>query len=710
MNKITLQVSGMTCSACSLGLESFLKKQEHIKEVTVNLILQTATITYENPLTKKDLVRFVEEAGFSCEKRKNKTLSWKVFLIFLVLGLLLMYISMGSMFHLPVPKFLNKEISPINYVWFLLLGTIPFLFYGMDILKSGIKNFLHRTSNMDTLITFGVFVNFLYSFYEFVLVLNGNFGEVHSLYFESSAFILLFVKLGRLIDRENKNKAVDTIQNLVTITPKNGTIVKEDKEVQVPIHEINVHDKVLVKPGEVFPVDGMILEGKTHVDESLLTGESLPVLKKENSEVYAGSINYEGAVTYEALKVGKDSMISHITKLVMSSLEKKTAIEKMADKISRYFVPFIISVAFLVFLLHFFLHDFATAIKYFVTVLVVACPCALGLATPLAMVVSVGTLSKKGILVKNSDAIENLSKIENILLDKTGTLTTGKISVVHEHYEDENIPIYLSSLEKNSTHPLAIAITKQYKNFVKVKNFKNHPGLGIEGKIDNQIYYAGSSSFLQKFSLKNPYQKEEKEYTQKGYMIVYFFTKQEVLGLFALRDEIKKDMVGIIKELQKDYQVSMVTGDNEVSAHVIAFELGIQNVYAGTSPEDKEKIALDASPSLMMGDGINDAPALKAATVGVSVYGGSDVSADSSDIVFLKEDLSLIPYLFKVGKKTMKIIRENLFWAFFYNIVMIPLASGFLPITLNPMIASLAMTFSSITVALNSLRLKKISD
>ena len=710
MNKIILQVSGMTCSACSLGLERYLQKQEHIKEVAVNLILQTATITYESPLTKKDLMCFVEEAGFTCEKRKNKTLSWKTFLLFLLLGFLLMYVSMGPMFHLPIPDFLHKEISPIHYAWFLLLGTIPFLFYGIDILKSGIKNFLHGTSNMDTLITFGVFVNFCYSMYEFILVLMGNFDAVHSLYFESSAFILLFVKLGRLIDRDNKTKAVDTIQNLVTITPKKGTILKEDKEVQVLIHEVCVHDKVFVKPGEVFPVDGIVLEGKSHVDESLLTGESLPVLKKEKDKVFAGSINYEGTIIYEALKVGKDSMISHITKLVMSSLEKKSSIEKTADKMSRYFVPFILGVSFLVFLLHFFLHDFATAINYFVTTLVVACPCALGLATPLAMVVSVGTLSKKGVLVKNSDAIENLSKIENILLDKTGTLTTGKISVVHEHYIDKNVPLYLSSLEKNSTHPLAIAITKKYSDFVKVKDFKNHSGLGIEGRIDNQTYYAGSAAFLEKFSLKNPYQKEEKEYTQKGYMIVYFFTKKEVLGLFALRDEIKKDMVDIIKELQKDYQVSMVTGDNEVSARIIASLLGISNVYAGVSPEDKKRIAEETSPSLMMGDGINDAPALKAATVGVSVYGGSDVSADSSDIVFLKEDLSLIPYLFKVGKKTMKIIRENLFWAFFYNVIMIPLASGFLPITLNPMIASLAMTFSSITVALNSLRLKKISN
>ncbi len=708
MNKITLQISGMTCSACSLGLEKYIQKQPHIKEVSVNLLMQTATIVYESPVTKRDLIRFVEEAGFSCEKGKNKNLSWKTFGVFLFLGIFLMYVSMGPMLHLPVPNFLHKVIAPIYYAWFLLLGTIPFLIYGRDILKSGMKNLFHKTSNMDTLITFGVFVNFFYSLYEFILVLMGNFHEVHFLYFESSAFILLFVKLGRLIDKENKNKAVDTIQNLVTITPKTGTIFKEDKEVEVSINEISVHDKVFVKPGEIFPVDGVVLEGKSHVDESLLTGESLPVLKIEKARVYAGSINYEGSITYEALQVGKDSMISHITRLVMSSLENKSSIEKLADKISRYFVPFIIGVSFLVFFLHFFFHDFNTAIKYFVTTLVVACPCALGLATPLAMVVAVGTLSKKGILVKNSDAIENLSKVRNILLDKTGTLTTGKISVVHEHFDDENAPLYLSSLEKNSTHPLAIAITKKYSETVKVKNFKNHPGLGIEGKIENLVYYAGSVAFLEKYALKNPYQKEEAEYTKKGYMIIYLFTKKQVLGLFALRDEIKTDMVEILKELEKTYQVFMVTGDNAITARVIAEELGIQNVYASASPEDKAKIAIEASPSLMMGDGINDAPALKASTVGVSVYGGSDVSADSSDIVFLKEDLSLIPYLFKAGKKTIKIIRENLFWAFFYNIIMIPLASGFLPITLNPMIASLAMTFSSITVALNSLRLRKI--
>lgn len=707
MNKTTLQVSGMTCSACSLGLEKYIKKQKHIIDVEVNLILQTVAITYERPLTKKDLMRFVKEAGFSCDAKKNKSLSWKAFFFFLFLGLFLMYISMGHMFHLPVPDFINKETHPLNYALFLFIATIPFLFYGKDILQSGIKNLLHKTSNMDTLITFGVIVNFLYSLSELVSLYKGNIASVNNLYFESSAFILLFVKLGRLIDTENKSKAVDSLQNLVTMTPKEGRIIKEEKEYVIPINEINVHDHVMVKPGEVFPVDGIVIDGKSHVNEAFLTGESLPVLKEKKSEVLAGSMNLEGVLTYEALKVGKDSMISHITKLVMNAFTKKTSLEKNVDKISRFFVPFIITMASIFFVFHLAFHDLETAIASFVTTLVVACPCALGLATPLALVVTIGNLSKKGIFVKNSEALENLPKIKNILLDKTGTITTGEISLVHSHVKKDEALTYLCSLEKNSTHPIGVALQKESRPVVTVKNFKNHPGFGIEGKIGNTVYYAGSTKFLKTFALKNPYTKEEKDYLAKGYMIVYLFSKKEVLGLFALRDTIKKDIVKTLDNLQKDYQLCMITGDNEVTAKVIASEVHISKVFAEVTPEEKEELVINHAPALMIGDGINDAPALKAATVGVSVFGGSDVSADSSDIVFLKEDITLLQTLFRVSKKTIKIIKENLFWAFFYNLIMIPLASGFLPITLNPMIASLAMTFSSITVALNSLRLRK---
>ena len=715
MKKVVLNIEGMTCSACSNGLEKYLNKQEGIKEASVNLVLATAMIEYEDKLTKKDLERFVEEAGFKSlgekQEEKGKKKDFVLLMIFTVLGILLMYVSMGHMFGLKVPDSMNMEHSPIGYVITLLALTTPFLIYGFDIIKNGMKNLLHKMPNMDSLVGIGVVVNYLYSLVNSVLVLKGNTHAIHNLYFEASAMIILFVKLGRYIDKKNKNKAVDTIKNLVTITPKNGVILREGKSVTVTINEIKKGDIVVCKPGEKIAVDGTVTKGITHTDESFITGESKPVKKEIGDNVIAGSINYDGYIEYEAERIGKDSSISNIVKMVVEATNTKAPIARLADKISGYFVPAIFVIALLSFLLNLIVTTtLSSSILSLVSVLVVACPCALGLATPLAMVVSIGGCSKNGILVKSSESLESVNKIDTVVFDKTGTLTKGKLTIVDKKCEEEEMKI-LQSLESKSYHPLAKSVCATSKEVYEVSNFEEIAGMGIQGKIQGNMYFAGNHKFVQSKKVENDLEQEEKEFTQKGESIIYLFTEEKVLAIVGLADEIKPEMKETIQKLQeKKKRVVMLTGDNENTANNIAQSLGIKEVISNVSPKEKlEKIKeLNKKQScLMVGDGINDSPALKAATIGVSVANGTDISADSADIILLNENMDTIYELFQIGKKTIRIIKENLFWALFYNVCMIPLATGILPISINPMLASLAMTLSSLTVVVNSLRLMK---
>ncbi len=715
MKKVVLNIEGMTCSACSNGLEKYLNKQEGIKEASVNLVLATAMIEYEDKLTKKDLERFVEEAGFKSlgekQEEKGKKKDFVLLMIFTVLGILLMYVSMGHMFGLKVPDSMNMEHSPIGYVITLLALTTPFLIYGFDIIKNGMKNLLHKMPNMDSLVGIGVVVNYLYSLVNSVLVLKGNTHAIHNLYFEASAMIILFVKLGRYIDKKNKNKAVDTIKNLVTITPKNGVILREGKSVTVTINEIKKGDIVVCKPGEKIAVDGTVTKGITHTDESFITGESKPVKKEIGDNVIAGSINYDGYIEYEAERIGKDSSISNIVKMVVEATNTKAPIARLADKISGYFVPAIFVIALLSFLLNLIVTTtLSSSILSLVSVLVVACPCALGLATPLAMVVSIGGCSKNGILVKSSESLESVNKIDTVVFDKTGTLTKGKLTIVDKKCEEEEMKI-LQSLESKSNHPLAKSVCATSKEVYEVSNFEEIAGMGIQGKIQGNMYFAGNHKFVQSKKVENDLEQEEKEFTQKGESIIYLFTEEKVLAIVGLADEIKPEMKEMIQKLQeKKKRVVMLTGDNENTANNIAQSLGIKEVISNVSPKEKlDKIKeLNKKQScLMVGDGINDSPALKAATIGVSVANGTDISADSADIILLNENMDTIYELFQIGKKTIRIIKENLFWALFYNVCMIPLATGILPISINPMLASLAMTLSSLTVVVNSLRLMK---
>ncbi|MBS5864329.1 MAG: copper-translocating P-type ATPase [Clostridium sp.] len=714
MKKIVLNIEGMTCSACSNGLEKYLNKQEGVISASVNLVMATALIEYEDSLGIKDLNRFVKEAGFKSlgekkdEKKSNELVK---LIIFAILGIILMYISMGQMINLPTPKILNMMESPRVYAIILMVLSLLFIFYGFDIIKNGVKNIIHKMPNMDSLVGVGVIVNFVYSLWNTIQVFMGNISLVHHLYFESSAIIILFVKIGRYIDKKNKDKAVDTIKNLVTITPKNGTILKDGKELQVTINEIQKGDTVISKPGEKIAVDGTVINGKTHTDESFITGESKPVSKKIGDTVIAGSINYDGYIEYRAEKIGRDSSISNIVKMVVEATNTKAPIARIADKISGYFVPVIFIIALISFVLNFVItKDINGSILALVSVLVVACPCALGLATPLAMVVAIGNCSRRGILVKSSETLEAINKVDTIVFDKTGTLTTGKMSIADGVYNEVNLKI-LKSLEKNSNHPLAKSIYNNEKDIFEVQDFEEVPGLGVKGIINGKQYYAGNYKYVEKMNVENRLKDNEAVFASKGESIVYLFDEKETVLIIGLADTIKKDITDTIKKLEKmDKKIIMLTGDNEKTARAIAKQIGIENIISNVNPEqklDKIKELNKNNNVAMVGDGINDSPSLKAATVGISVENGTDISADSADVILLNENMDNIVKIFDLGKRTIRIIKENLFWALFYNVCMIPLATGLLPIVLNPMIASLAMTLSSLTVVLNSLRLLK---
>ena len=716
MKNIILNVGGMTCSGCSAGLEKYLNKQDGIFSASVNLVLATVKIEYdENLLDVNKLNKFIGEAGFTSygeEYNKNKRRPERlVLLIYTVLTILLMYISMGNMFKITMPNIVNMHFNPIIYSISLAAITFLYFIYGFDIIKSGIKNLVHRMPNMDSLIMIGVIVNYLYSLFNMILVFKGDMNGLHHLYFEASAMTILFVKIGRFIDKNNRIKATDAVKGLVSVTPKKAVKLVDGEEKTVTINEISKGDIIVCRPGEKIAVDGIVRKGRTNINEALITGESKPVHKEIGNEVIAGSINCNGYIEYEAVRIGRETNISNIVKMVVEATNSKTEIQKFVDKVSGIFVPTIFILAVLASILNFvIIKDISIAVNVFVTVLVVACPCALGIATPLAMVVSIGKLSRNGIFIKSSESLEILKSIKNIVFDKTGTLTNGKFSVVDKNISDENIQI-LQNIEFNSKHPIAQSIC-EFSDFKKidVTNFREIEGYGLQADIGNITYYVGSSKFVKEQCINNIYGNDEEKFLSNGYTIVYLFNNDGVLGIVGLADRVKDGVKELIQELKNvNKNIYMLTGDNESAAKIIANEIGIDNVESNLTPKQKlvyvSNMNDDTHSVMMVGDGINDSPSLKSAAIGVSVEGGSDISADSSDIILMNPNIGIISLLLKVGKKTNRIIKQNLFWAVFYNCLMIVVATGLLPIHINPMIASMAMMMSSLMVVFNSLRL-----
>lgn len=732
MKKIILAIDGMTCSACSNGLEKYLNKQEGIKEASVNLVMANALVEYdENILNQEKIEKFVEEAGFKSlgifkeeegnKKRKKEKIE---FLVFLVLAIFMLYISMGSMINLPSIKGLDMHENAIPYTTVMLIITICFIFYGFDIIKSGFKNLVHKTPNMDTLVTIGVTSSMVYSLYSMYMVIIGRHHYVENLYFESAAIIIFFIKLGRYVDNVNKDKTKEALQKLVKITPKNAVIKINGVEKNVTIDEIKKKDIVVSKPGEKIAVDGKIIEGKAHFDESFLTGESKPVSKTVGQNVIAGSINYDGYIEYEAERIGKDSTISEIVRLVVEATNTKAPIAKLADKVSGYFVPAVIAIAIITFIVYLLLGNAVSeAINVFVTILVVACPCSLGLATPLAIVVSEGLCAENGILVKKSEILENAQKVNTIVFDKTGTLTYGtlKISQIinYSKLEESELMKSVGSIESKATHPISKAFTTylEEKNIQKVdvKEFEEVSGYGVIGKIENSQITLGNSKMLSKFNIENIHEEDEKKLAENGNSIVYVVKDSNIIALIGVNDMIRDDIQKVIKQLnENNIETIMLTGDNKQTAEKIAQKIGIEKVISNVLPSQKveeiKKLKQEGKYVMMCGDGINDSPALASANIGVSINSAADIAMDSAEVILTRNDLSGIINLIKISKKTIRNIKQNLFWAFFYNTLMIPIAIGLLKpigISINPMIASLAMVFSSFSVTLNALRLKK---
>ena len=726
MKKVILKIEGMSCSACSSSIEHYLKKQKGVYDASVNLVMALGTITYEDNLTIEDLVRFVREAGYDspgvydekaeAKKGKKKT---KSLIVFGILALFVFYISMAHMLGLPEIPIFSMHYHPKIYGVTLLCFAIIFLYYGRDIIKKGFQSFIHASFNMDTLVSIGVLASFLYSLYHLIQLFLGQGVAVEHLYFESCVMVIFFVKLGRVIDSNSKEKAKDAIKELVQITPDKALLKKENEEVETTIDEVKIGDTLICKPGMKIAVDGVITKGESHLNVAFITGESALEKKSSGDKVIAGSINVDGYLEYEALKIGRDSTISEIVRLVMESVNTKAPIARVADQVSRIFVPVIIGIAILTFLGYIILgYGISEGFTHFVTVLVVACPCALGLATPLAIVISNGVCAKHGILVKNSTMLENAHKVNTVVFDKTGTLTYGNLQITKvitkKGVTKEYVLRVTSSLEKKSTHPIAASFKEYFSLVEPVNNFKNIAGVGLKGTIHDKTVFVGSAKLLSKFHLKNPFQKEEEKLLKGQNSLVYVVEDKEVIGLIGIRDAIRKEAKQVVNELHTHHiDTVMLSGDNEITANFIAKECQIDTVIAGVSPQEKTayiKKLKKEKTVMMVGDGINDAPSLASSDVGVSLHGATDIAADSAEVILMQENLEKIPEFLRISKRTVRNIKQNLFWAFFYNICMIPIAIGVLEpwdITLNPMIASIAMMLSSFTVILNALRLKK---
>lgn len=731
MKKVLLKIGGMTCSACSSGLEKYLNKQDGVVRANVNLVMNNASIEYDDKkLSLKDIEKFVDKAGFeslgidNLKKEERKKSGEKINLILTsIFSIAILYVSMAHMIGLPDIPFLSMMEHPLNYAVSLLVLTTVVLGLGYNILKNGIKNLIHGTPNMDTLVTIGVLASFIYSVYETVQIFLGDASFVHSLYYESAAIVIFFIRIGKYVEGINTDKTKEAIQELMTITPNSAVIERDGKEITVTLDEIEKGDIVICKPGEKVAVDGIVVYGISHINESFITGESMPVKVEAGSKVIAGSINYEGAIKYKAEKIGRESTVSEIVRMVVEATNTKAPISKLADRVSSVFVPIVIAIAIITFFVWLIIgKNFAVALNYFVTVLVVACPCSLGLATPLAIVIASGVCSQKGILVKNSESLENAHKVKTIIFDKTGTLTKGTLSFSkmynYSDLTDDDILKIIAGVEKKSEHPIAKAIVEEAEkrniDFDEVKEFKAILGQGVFAVVENYDVLIGNKRLMDANNITAD-ESDFRELVNDGNSILYVSLNNKIVALIGVKDVVKENVSEVISSLKKkNINVVMLTGDNEVTAKKIAETVGIETVVANVMPSQKaeyvEKFKKDGLV-MMCGDGINDSVSLVKADIGVSVSSGTDIAMDSAQVVIMNDNLDRINDFIRISSKTIRNISGNLFWAFFYNICMIPIAMGVsvgLGVSMNPMLAALAMVFSSLFVVLNALRLRVV--
>ncbi|MCC3671348.1 MULTISPECIES: heavy metal translocating P-type ATPase [Terrisporobacter] len=744
--EVIIPIGGMTCASCVKAVERAVKKIDGVENIQVNLATEKASISYKAEKVKLyEIKGAIEKAGFKVlemEKkqsvdedkiRKEKEMNTLLvkFIISAIFAVPLFYIAMGTMIPppigpLPVPEIINPNVNPLNFALVQLFLTIPIIIAGNKFFYKGVKSMVAKAPTMDSLITIGSSAALIYSLYSLYLVANGDAMAVHHMYFESAGVIITLVLLGKYFESRAKGKTGEAIKKLIGLSPKTAIIIKNDKEIEMPIEEVEVGDIIIVKPGSKIPVDGIVIEGHTSVDESMLTGESIPVEKNVGSSVVGASINKNGTIRFRAEKVGSDTAISQIIKLVEDAQGSKAPIAKLADIIAGYFVPVVVVIA-IVSGLAWFIAGKGTvfSLTVFIAVLVIACPCALGLATPTAIMVGTGKGAENGILIKGGEALETTHKINTIVFDKTGTITEGKpvvtdIITYGEITEEELIKV-AASAEKSSEHPLGEAIVRdcEEKNleFYKLDKFMAVPGYGIEVVINGSDILLGNKKLMNSknidlVDLEETYDRLASE----GKTPMYIGINNKIAGIIAVADVVKENSAKAIKKLHDmGIEVVMITGDNKKTAAAIANQVGIDRVLAEVLPQDKsievKKLQEEGKFVAMVGDGINDAPALAQADIGIAIGSGTDVAMESADIVLMRSDLLDVPTAIRLSKSTMTNIKENLFWAFGYNVIGIPVAAGVLYLfggpLLNPVIAALAMAFSSTSVLLNALRLKR---
>ncbi|MBC5624273.1 heavy metal translocating P-type ATPase [Clostridium sp. NSJ-49] len=732
----TYKVEGMTCSACSNRVERVTKKMDGVIDSVVNLTTEKLTITVDEDLvTYGDIKRTVEKAGYKLireeeikDDKKKKTDKEKLFIRFIastVFTLPLLIITMGHMVGMPLPHIIDPMMNPMNFALVQLVLTVPVMIIGYRFYYVGTKNLIKLSPNMDSLITVGTIAAFVYSLFGTYKIYNGDSSYAMHLYYEAAVTILTLITLGKYLEAVSKGKTSEAIKKLMGLVPKTATIIRDDKELVIPIDEVIVGDTVLVKPGEKLPVDGEVIEGSTAVDESMLTGESIPVEKTIGSKVVGASINKTGFIKYKATKVGKDTALAQIIKLVEDAQGSKAPIAKMADVISSYFVPIVIGLAIFAAIGWLIAGETPVfALTIFISVLVIACPCALGLATPTAIMVGTGKGAENGVLIKGGEALEITHKVDTIVFDKTGTITEGKpkvTDIITTNYSKDELLVIAASAEKGSEHPLGEAIVREAEEknleFKGIENFSAIPGHGIKVDIEGKTILLGNLKLMNENSIEvGTLGTESDKLAQEGKTPMYIAIDNKLEGIVAVADTVKSSSKEAIENLHNmGIKVAMITGDNKKTADAIAKQVGIDIVLSEVLPEDKanevKKLQGENRKVAMVGDGINDAPALAQADIGIAIGTGTDVAIESADIVLMKGDLRDVSTAIKLSKATIRNIKQNLFWAFGYNVLGIPVAMGVLHIfggpLLNPMIAAAAMSLSSVSVLTNALRLKR---
>ena len=747
---IELKIEGMTCAACAKAVERVGKKLEGVESISVNIATDKANVIYNPAKVKLSQIKAaIEKAGYKpigeekkisvdedkLKKEKEMKTLFTKFIIATIFAIPLFYIAMGPMIPKPfgpwpLPEIINPMNNTLNYALIQLLLVIPVMGAGYKFYIHGFKSLFSKSPNMDTLVTIGTSAAFLYSVYTTIQIANSKITGMHhhQLYYESAGIIIALILLGKYFESRSKGKTSEAIKKLMGLQPKTAILIINGTEVETPIDEVMVGDIILVKPGEKIPVDGTVIEGNTSVDESMLTGESIPVEKNVGSKVTGASINKNGSIKFRAEKVGSDTALAQIVKLVEDAQGTKAPIAKLADTVSGYFVPIVMTIAVVSALLWWIFggKDIVFVLTIFISILVIACPCALGLATPTAIMVGTGKGAENGILIKGGEALELSHKINTIIFDKTGTITEGKPKVTDiitsEGIEEGYLLEIAASAEKNSEHPLGEAIVRYGMekdiNFKNLENFKAIPGHGIEVIIDNKKILLGNRKLMKErnISLLNLENKSD-ELAREGKTPMYISIDNNIGGIIAVADVVKESSKKAIETLHEmGIKVAMVTGDNKKTASAIASQVGIDIVLAEVLPEDKsqevKKLQEKGNFVAMVGDGINDAPALAKADIGIAIGSGTDVAMESADIVLMRSDLMDVPNAIKLSNATIKNIKQNLFWAFGYNTIGIPVAAGLLYIfggpLLNPMIAAAAMSLSSVSVITNALRLKRI--